>query len=222
LLPPSFVELRRTRRRCAPRNDERKHSRGTHARVMHQHRPSKFRGHREDRAPLAPMGPVQQKKHGGRATGSTGHPAFPCAMVYGLSRALPGVPGILATVALRNVSQDLIPASGDQDHTPLPSASASVRPTQPTRPSHPAANVRDDRDTPLLWSRTRKLRPLICPTAQAKIFVASEVKQLNSFESAAENRRTTRAIFGAFCKHARRSGAALTHWFRHPPSNWCR
>jgi hypothetical protein len=46
-------------------------------------------------------------------------------MVYGLSRALPGVPGFLATVALRNVSQDLIPASGDQDHTPSPSASAA-------------------------------------------------------------------------------------------------
>jgi hypothetical protein len=27
-----------------------------------------------------------------RTTGSTGHPAFPCTMVYGLSRALPGVP----------------------------------------------------------------------------------------------------------------------------------
>src|SRR5580700_2660382 len=44
--------------------DVKKHPRGTNARVMHQHRPSKFRGHREDRAPLAPMGPVQQKSTG--------------------------------------------------------------------------------------------------------------------------------------------------------------
>src|SRR5581483_5299572 len=34
-----------------------------------------------------------------------------------LIRDLPGVPGFLATIALRNVPQDLIPASGDQDHT---------------------------------------------------------------------------------------------------------
>jgi hypothetical protein len=36
-----------------------------------------WRGRREDRAPIAPVGPVQQK-HGGRTTGSTGNiPAFP-------------------------------------------------------------------------------------------------------------------------------------------------
>ena len=47
-----------------------------------------------------------------------------------------------------------------------------VRLTQPKRPSHPAANVRDDRDTPLSWSRTREEGPLICPTAQAKFLRA--------------------------------------------------
>jgi hypothetical protein len=36
------------------------------------------------------------------------------------------VSGLLATVALRYVSQDLIPASGDQDHTISPSASAAL------------------------------------------------------------------------------------------------
>jgi hypothetical protein len=46
-------------------------------------------------------------------------------MVYGLSRALLGEPGFLATVTLRHISQSLIPASGDQDHTSLPSASAA-------------------------------------------------------------------------------------------------
>ena len=34
----------------------------------------------------------------------------------------PRSPGLIASVALRNVSQDLIPASGDQDHTLLPYA----------------------------------------------------------------------------------------------------
>jgi hypothetical protein len=49
---------------------------------------------------------------------------IPCAMVYGLFRALLGVPGFLATVA-REIIANLIPASGDQDHTASPSASAS-------------------------------------------------------------------------------------------------
>src|SRR6266849_1323983 len=51
----------------------------------------------------------------------------------------------------------LAPASERQDHTTSPSAAASfvrakLRLTLP-RPSHPAPNVRDDRDTPLLWVR---------------------------------------------------------------------
>jgi hypothetical protein len=204
--------------------DVKKHPRGTNARVMHQHRPSKFRGHREDRAPLAPMGPVQQKSTGVGPQVQPDTRPFPAQWFTAYGALSPGcrrTPGLIASVAGGSSSANLIAASGDQDHTPLPSAFARfvgarqhvhriLPPTSVTIAIRP------------LWSRTRKLRPLICPTAQAKIFVASEVKQLNSFESAAENRRTTRAIFGAFCKHARRSGAALTHWFRHPPSNWCR
>jgi hypothetical protein len=42
---------------------------------------------------------------------------IPCAMVERLLRALPGVPGLLATVAYGISSADLIPASGDQNHT---------------------------------------------------------------------------------------------------------
>src|SRR6185312_2526072 len=47
-------------------------------------------------------------------------------MVLRLIRALPGVPGFLATVAGRSSSADLIPASGDQDHTTSPSAPAAL------------------------------------------------------------------------------------------------
>jgi hypothetical protein len=36
----------------------------------------------------------------------------------------PRCPGLIATVALRNVPQGLIPASGDRDHAISPSASA--------------------------------------------------------------------------------------------------
>jgi hypothetical protein len=56
------------------------------------------------------------------------------------------------------ISRDLTSASGGQDHTPSPSASASfVRVHKaraiPPRPSHPAPNVRDDREAPLLSER---------------------------------------------------------------------
>ena len=60
----------------------------------------------------------------------------------------PRCPGLLATVACRSLTS-LIPASGDQDHTILPSALARSS-TAPIRPSHPAPNTRDDREAPLL------------------------------------------------------------------------
>ncbi|WP_154072614.1 hypothetical protein [Bradyrhizobium erythrophlei] len=55
----------------------------------------------------------------------------------------------------------MTPASGRQDHTFLPSASASFVRTliarmMPPRPSHPAPNVRDDREAPLLWEQDGK------------------------------------------------------------------
>jgi hypothetical protein len=53
-------------------------------------------------------------------------PAFPAQWFYGLSRALPGVPGFLATIDGGSSSANLIPASGDQDHTISPSAPAAL------------------------------------------------------------------------------------------------
>jgi hypothetical protein len=54
--------------------------------------------------------------------------------------------------------ENLAPASGRQDHTISPSASAAFVNAQPQRPPHPASNVRDDRETPLLWRRdTQKM-----------------------------------------------------------------
>ena len=50
----------------------------------------------------------------------------------------PRSPGLIAFVALRSVSQDLIPASGDQDHTISPSAGDTLRRACHPRPSHPA------------------------------------------------------------------------------------
>src|SRR5579859_60646 len=65
------------------------------------------------------------------------HSDIPCAMVLQVIRALPGVPGFLATVACEFAAcrarradiatpTDLTPASGGQDHTISPSASAPL------------------------------------------------------------------------------------------------
>jgi hypothetical protein len=51
----------------------------------------------------------------------------------------------------------LAPALGHQNHTASPSAKDIVRRARIApdilRPSHPASNVRDDRDTSLLWKQ---------------------------------------------------------------------
>jgi hypothetical protein len=88
-----------------------------------------------------------------------------------LIRALPGVPGFLATIAGGSSSASLIPASGNQDHAISPSAWAASS-TAPIRPSHPAPNVRDDREAPL-WIERRMARKigLIRISVKAKYFL---------------------------------------------------
>jgi hypothetical protein len=135
----------------APRNDEHPHSRGTNAPgccIVIAPRSARAQGRPGAACTRSLVCIVESTRV--RTTGSTGHPAFPCAMVYGLSRALPGVPGSFATVALpacrpvgstSPVSQDLIPASGQRRgirttrlRRPQPVARSS---TAPIRPSHP-------------------------------------------------------------------------------------
>jgi hypothetical protein len=79
------------------------------------------------------------------------------------------VTGFLATVAMRIAPHNLTPASGRQDHTILPSASAPfVKGTSASTASHRA--FRDDREPPLLSGETGEVKSLICPTAKAKYF----------------------------------------------------
>ena len=87
--------------------------------------PSIERGHRECRCTNAPAASRANKKaHELVTTGTPKHPAFPVRWCSRLIRALPGVPGLLATVAgvMRSIIASLIPASGDQDHTISPHA----------------------------------------------------------------------------------------------------
>ena len=80
-------------------------------------------------------------------------------------------------VRRESVFTTLAPASERQDHTTSPSAATSfvralfARLTLP-RPSHPVPNVRDDRDTPLLWTGTAETVSLIWGKREAEYFCA--------------------------------------------------
>ena len=92
------------------------------------------------------------KKHAHEHTGSAEASDFPCAVVYGLYRALPGDPDLLVTVAGAIASADLTPTLRHQDHTTLPSALAS--PVSRAKASTASrTDVRDVRETPLLLGR---------------------------------------------------------------------
>jgi hypothetical protein len=87
----------------------------------------KIRGRREDRVRAAPA--VSRARLGKETHTSIQvqrrQSGLPCAMVLRLITCSPRRPGFLATVASRAFTQSLTPASGRQDHTISPSASAS-------------------------------------------------------------------------------------------------
>jgi hypothetical protein len=80
--------------------------------------PSENRGRREYRALNRTRNPrgLKRKTPTSRQAGPKSH-GTPCAMALRLLRALPGVPGFLAPIALPTRRQDLTPASGREDHT---------------------------------------------------------------------------------------------------------
>ena len=82
------------------------------------------RGRRESRMHAAPAASCARWKVESTRenTGTPKHSGLPCAMVLRLIARSPRCPGLIATVACRVSSANLIPASGNRDHTPLPSA----------------------------------------------------------------------------------------------------
>src|SRR5258706_16079353 len=99
-------------------------------------------------------------------------------------------------------SANLTPASGRQDHTTSPSASQAslvsvlliahksfdspcdpiARKTLP-RPLHPVPNVRDDRDTPLLWDGMAGVLEVILGGAKTEIFLQRGLDCPNQIEN---------------------------------------
>jgi hypothetical protein len=123
-------------------------------RALHEPCPSDYRGRRECRtlgASAAACVVVESTRvsHHGHA-GNVRH--SPRNGFNGFLRALPGDRALLPP-SLADNSANLTPASGCQDHTTSPSASgALVFGTVSVHRIPP--HVRDDRETPLLWSGT--------------------------------------------------------------------
>src|SRR5258707_7234185 len=152
--------------------------------VLQERSPKENRGRRECRVPNAPAASCVIKNtrvshH--RYTGN--HPAFPAQWFYGLLRALPGDQACL-TPSPALLLADLTPASGRQNHTTWPYASASfvrlafARLTLP-RPSHSAPNVRDDREAPLLWARDGGSPSADLPDGKSGIFLISGLETIS-------------------------------------------
>jgi hypothetical protein len=85
-----------------------------------------------------------------------------------LFRALLGVPGFKPPSSV-NSSTNLIPASGDQDHTALPSASGALRLARDTSIASRATS-RDDRDTPSCRARDDATLHVIRSSEKEKYF----------------------------------------------------
>src|SRR5256884_2867908 len=100
--------------------------------------------------------------------GHTGnHPAFPAQWFYGFLRALPGDQACL-TPSPALLLADLTPASGRQNHTTSPSASAPfVKGTTASTASRPALVTCA---TPLSWGGTARISELICLGPKQKYF----------------------------------------------------
>src|SRR5229473_5290572 len=87
-------------------------------------------------------------------------PGIPRAMVLRLTSRSPRRSGLLSPSSARLLA-DLTPASGRQNHTTSPSASARfVKRTARVHRIPP--RVDDDREPPLKWDETARLSELIC------------------------------------------------------------
>jgi hypothetical protein len=105
---------------------------------------------------------VSCKKHEVVTTGSPDSTRHSLHNGFTVSFVLSPVTGFIATVAARKTfPHNLTPASGRQDHTTSPSASAPLVFARCPRPSHPVPNVRDDRETPLWRDGMARYEPVI-------------------------------------------------------------
>jgi hypothetical protein len=124
------------------------HSRGINCPSSVKHHPRRIGGRRECRVLNGTRSLVcEVGKHTSIVTtGWPKHSGIPCAMVLRFPSCSSRGPGFLAPVvsAMRSIVANLTPASGRQNHTTSPSATATLVSRHHQRPSHPALHVRDD------------------------------------------------------------------------------
>jgi hypothetical protein len=139
-----------------------------------------------------------KKAHEQVTTGSPGTPGFPCAMVLTVSFVLSPVTGLFCHRRLRVTTCKLdasVGASGPHDFAVRVSA---ARLASPKRPSHPAPNVRDDRDTPLLWGAGQHRSIPVSTKSGSGIFLQVGLDHPNQIESLQQIAVYAHAISEAF------------------------
>ena len=127
------------------------------------------------------------------ATGSPKQSDLPCAMVYGLFRALLGDRAFLPP-SPANCFTDLTPASGRQDHTALPSASTPLV-LRCRRVHRIPPNVRDDGQRPSYRGETGEVLEVILPDELSEIFLARGLDDPNQHDSVEQIRFCAHGIF---------------------------
>ncbi len=108
------------------------------------------------------------KKARGRTTGTSRTTGLPCAMVLRLIRALPGDQALLPPSPLGSSPEQLSASLGAPGPHDFAVRKSRVRLSQALASTASHRNVRDDRDPPLIRRETREVRPVICPTSQAR------------------------------------------------------
>jgi len=104
---------------------------------------------------------------------SGGIPAFPAQWFTAYSVLSP-VNGLCCHRRCAGIPRNLTPASGRQDHTISPYASATLVSRSICVHRIPP-RIRDDRDPPLSSGETREAKPLICPTRQRECFLRADL-----------------------------------------------
>jgi hypothetical protein len=140
------------------------------ARVIPQtFRPSKEEGAGKTGCTLHPRSRAQRhtRKRARAYRFSGGNPAFPAQWFYDLFRALPG--DRLSCHRRLRIAASLTPASGCQDHTTSPYATARSSRTLP-RPPQPGPTFMTTAKRPSCGPGWRKLLALICPTSTEEYF----------------------------------------------------
>ena len=132
--------------------------RGQRPSFARNHSPMKIEGAGKAGCPLHPQPRVENKINHTSVvtTGSPKQSGLPCAMVYGLYRALPGDRALLPPSLSRIIPRKLDASVGAPGPHVFTVRQNAARLASPKRPPHPAPNVRDDRDTPLSRGRDER------------------------------------------------------------------